>query len=74
MKAKNVVENIPIQELSSTMDVQNTITTADTIAKIVEKYFIELPDVANAQTQTQYLTFRELQGLYRFLIFALFIT
>ena len=35
VKAKNVVENIPIQELSSTMDVQNTITTADTIAKIV---------------------------------------
>ena len=30
-KANNAVENIPIQDLSSTVDVQNTITTPATI-------------------------------------------
>ena len=29
----------------------------------VETFFMELPDAANAQTQTEGLTFRELQGL-----------
>ena len=40
-----------------------SIITADTIAKIVYKTFMELPDVTNAQTKTEVPTFRELQGL-----------
>ena len=36
---------------------------ADTIAKIVETPFIELPNAANDQTQTEGLTFRELKCL-----------
>ena len=61
--ANNAVENIPIQDLSSTVDVQNMITTADTNVETVETSFIELPDATNAETQTEGLTFRELQGL-----------
>ena len=57
-KANNAVENIPIQDLSSTVDVQNTITTADTIVKTVEMSFIEPLDAAYTQTQTEGLTFR----------------
>ena len=44
--------------LSSTVDVQNTITTADTIVKTVETSFMELLDAATAQTQTESLTLR----------------
>ena len=36
---------------------------ADTIAKSVETSFMELPNAANDQTQTEGLTFRELKGL-----------
>ena len=39
------------------------ITTADTIVETVETSFMELPDAAYAQTQTEGLTFREPQGL-----------
>ena len=37
------------------------VTTADTIVKTVETSFMELPGAAYAQTQTEGLTFRELQ-------------
>ena len=57
-EANNAVENIPKRDLSSTVDVQNTITTADTIVKTVQTSFMELLDAANVQTQTEGLTFR----------------
>ena len=65
-KANDAVEDIQIQDLSSTVDVQNMITTADTIVETVETSgtaFMELPNAAYAQTQTEGLKFRELQGL-----------
>ena len=57
-EANNAVENIPKRDLSSTADVQNTITTADTIVKTVQTSFMELLDATNVQTQTEGLTFR----------------
>ena len=60
-------EEIPLQDLSTTDDVQNTIDTVNEVETSLQHsladWNLELPDVANSQTQTEGLTFRELQGL-----------
>ena len=60
-------EEIPLQDLSTTGDVQNTVDTANQVETSLQNslndWNLELPDVANAHTQTEGLTFRELQGL-----------
>ena len=60
-------EEIPLQDLSTTGDVQNTIDTVNEVETSLQHsladWNLELPDVTNAHTQTEGLTFRELQGL-----------
>ena len=66
-KDKIATEEIPLQDLSSTGDVQNTVDTANQVETSLQNsltdWDLELPDVANTHTQTEGLTFRELQGL-----------
>ena len=69
IKTKDTIatEEIPLQDLSTTQDVQNTVDTANqvetSLLNSLTDWNLELPDVANAHTQTEGLTFRELQGL-----------
>ena len=64
--AKNEVnaakEEIPMQEFSTQTDVQKTVDATNQIETSLQT-LMELPDVKNAQTQTEGLTLRELQGL-----------
>ena len=66
-KAKIAAEEIPLRDLSTTQDVQNTVDTANQVETSLQNsltdWDLELPDVANTHTQTEGLTFRELQGL-----------
>ena len=61
-KDQIATENIPLKDLSSTEDVQNVVDTANNVETTVTS-LIELPEVKNACTQTEGLTFRELEGL-----------
>ena len=45
------------------MDVRDTVDATETIVKTVQTSFMELPYVANVRTQTESLTYRELEGL-----------
>ena len=64
---KIATENIPLKDLSSTKDMQNVVDTANnvetTVTSLTDNWNSELPEVTNARTQTEGLTFRELQGL-----------
>ena len=55
-------ENIPLKDLSSNEDVQDVVNTANNVETTVTS-LIELPEVKKVRTQTEGLTFRELQGL-----------
>ena len=66
----NVEEQIPLQDLSSTTELQSLTNTVGELHGVVESietsltdWILELPDVANKHTQTQGLTLRELQVL-----------
>ena len=66
----NVEEQIPLQDLSSTTELQSLTNTIGELLGAVESietsltdWILELPDVANKHTQTEGLTLRELQGL-----------
>ena len=64
--AKNEVnaatEEIPMQEFSTQTDVQKTVDATSQVETSLQA-LMELPDIKNAQTQTEGLTLRELQGL-----------
>ncbi|MCU7940989.1 MAG: hypothetical protein KZQ68_17070 [gamma proteobacterium symbiont of Bathyaustriella thionipta] len=55
-------QEIPLQDLSKTADVQDTIDATNVVETSLANW-LDMPDVANVQTQTEGLTFRELQGL-----------
>ena len=58
IQPKDVSNTIELQELT------NTAAKADaTVETMLTGWNLELPDVANKHTQTEGLTFRELQGL-----------
>ena len=67
----NIEEQIPLQYLSSTTELQSLTNTVGELHGAVELLEttlmagrdLKLPDVANKHTQTEGLTFRELQGL-----------
>ena len=66
----NVEEQIPLQDFSSTTELQSLTNTIGELHEAVESletsmtdWGLELPDVANKHTQTEGLTLRELQGL-----------
>ena len=69
IKTRNQIatENIPLQDLSSTKDVQNIADTANnvetTVTSLIDNWNSELLEVKNARTQTEDLTIRELRGL-----------
>ena len=64
--AKNEVntatEEIPVQELLTQTDVRKTVDATNQVESSLQT-LMELPDIKNAQTQTEGLTLRELQGL-----------
>ena len=64
--AKNEVntatEGIPMQEFSTQTDVQKTVDATNQVETSLQT-LMQLPDIKNAQTQTEGLTLRELQGL-----------
>lgn len=54
-------EEIPMQDFTETTEVRTTVDAANEIETSFRES--ELPDVANVRTQTEGITFRELQGL-----------
>ena len=65
LTAKNEVnaakEEIPMEEFSTQTDVQKTVDATNQVETSLQT-LMELPDIKNAQTQTEGLTLRELQG------------
>ena len=63
----NIEEQIPLQDLSSTTELQELSNTNAKIDAAIETMLadwdLELPDVENKHTQTEGLAFRELEGL-----------
>ena len=66
----NVEKRISLQDLSSTTELQSLTNTigelhgaVESIEKSLADWILELPDVANKQSQTEELTLVELQGL-----------
>ena len=61
---QNVEEHIPLKDLSNTTELNDTVIGVDTAVKSLDfDLDLELPEVKNARTQTEGITFRELQGL-----------
>ena len=64
--AKNEVnaakEEIPMQDFSTQTDIQKTVDATNQVETSLQT-LMELPDIKNAQIQTEGLTLRELQGL-----------
>ena len=61
-EVNTATEEIPMQDFSTQTDVQKTVDATNQVETSLQT-LMELPDIKNAQTQTEGLTLRELQGL-----------
>ena len=61
-KVNTATEEIPMQDFSETSESRKTIDAVNEVDTSLQNMF-ELPEVANARTQTEGITFRELQSL-----------